>query len=408
MQFDQVAGLAETKNHLKELVQHNRLPHAILLLGREGSGALPLALAFAQYLLCERVNGQPQGTGNKSLFEEAPDSKGIKRTDSCGACAACKRADKLIHPDLHFSYPAIKKDANHTKVLSTDYIKEWREFIAAQPYGNAADWIDYMKVHAKVDNPANKQGNITVQECEDIIHKLQLKSFESDYKVLIMWMPEYLKKEGNRLLKLIEEPPDNTVFLFVAEDEDQIIPTILSRTFLIKIPLPADEEVSAYLAKNNIAQEQAAHIAAASGGNIREALIHSKTAEENWQALIRDWLNITLKNMAAEQIQWIDKMSHLGREKQKSMLRVFIHLLEQTIRWQYLRDENQYRLPEAEQDFVARLAKMCSNPMLEEMVKMHSDAIYYIERNANAKLVFHALTIRMSHLIKDKSLILIQ
>ncbi len=139
---------------------------------------------------------------------------------------------------MHFSYPALKKDSRHDRVLSTDYISEWREFIQQSPYSNVTDWINFLKENSKskIENPVNKQGNISVFECDDISHKISLKSFESNYKILIMWMPEYLGKEGNKLLKLIEEPPANTLFIFVAEDEEAILPTILSRTQLIKIP----------------------------------------------------------------------------------------------------------------------------------------------------------------------------
>lgn len=255
MQFEQVIGRADTKKHLKELVFQNRLSHALLFLGREGSGALPMALAFAQYILCERVNGSAKSASGLSLFEEAAALQpSVMRQDSCGVCAACRKVEKMIHPDLHFSYPALKKGSGHDRVLSTDYISEWREFVLNHPYQSVYDWIDFLKssATAKIDTPANKQGNITVHECDDIIRKLSLKPFESDHKILIMWMPEFLGKEGNRLLKLIEEPPPNTIFIFVAEDENLILPTIRSRTQLVKIPPPSNEDVENYLLNKNV------------------------------------------------------------------------------------------------------------------------------------------------------------
>jgi DNA polymerase-3 subunit delta' len=150
----------------------------LLFLGQEGSGALPMALAFAQYVVCENKSGT-----------------GI----ACGVCPSCLKASQLVHPDIHYSYPVIPKKAGD-KPVSSDYSTEWREFVAQYPYGNAYDWLQFIGAE-------NKQGNITAQECNDIIHKLSLKSFESGYKILIMWMPEYLGNEGNKLLKLIEEPP---------------------------------------------------------------------------------------------------------------------------------------------------------------------------------------------------------
>src|ERR1035437_5583449 len=216
MQFKDIIGQQTVKEQLVQMVQQNRLSHALLFLGKEGSGALPLAIAFAQYILCEKIQGK-QSDLNNSMFENIQvnnDDIKITLKDSCGKCPSCLKSGKLAHPDIHFSYPTIKKDKDH-KPVSTDYISQWREFICEFPYSNDKDWIDFLKFHpsAKIDSPANKQGNITTFESADIIHKLALKSFESGYKILIMWMPEYLGDQGNKLLKLIEEPPPNTLFI---------------------------------------------------------------------------------------------------------------------------------------------------------------------------------------------------
>src|SRR5580698_6765255 len=199
MSFKNVIGQNEVKQHLAEMVYHNRLSHALLFLGPEGSGALSLALAFAQYVVCEKVNGKGQQFSGPSLFAEdiIPSSSTQQwPTDACGVCPACTKAKQLIHPDIHFSYPVIPKKPGD-KPVSTNYISEWREFIAQYPYGNVYDWLQFIGAE-------NKQGNITAQECSDIIHILSLKSFESKYKILIMWMPEYLGNEGNKLLKLMK------------------------------------------------------------------------------------------------------------------------------------------------------------------------------------------------------------
>lgn len=256
MQFSEVIGHEAEKTHLRDLVQNNRLSHSLLFLGKEGSGALPMAIAFAQYILCERVQNKNNEPEAPSLFgtvqeDEAP---ALLRSDSCGVCNTCKKVEKLLHPDLHFSYPALKRSSKHTRVLSTDFIAEWRLFIEQSPYGNITDWLNFLadSPTAEIESAANKQGNITVHECEDILNKLSLKPFENDFKIMIMWMPEYLGKEGNRLLKLIEEPPAGTIFIFVAEDETTILPTILSRTQLVKISLPTDEEIIQALEKKEL------------------------------------------------------------------------------------------------------------------------------------------------------------
>ncbi len=411
MQFDKLIAQEQVKQKLKELVQKNRLSHALLFLGKEGSGALPLAIAFAQYILCQKVNPKSPGKNEVSLFgEETVEIQPVTLEDSCGECPSCVKINQLIHPDLHFSYPALKKDSRHDKVLSTDYISEWREFIQQTPYGNVTDWINFLKENskAKIENPINKQGNITVFECDDISHKLSLKSFESNYKILIMWMPEYLGKEGNKLLKLIEEPPDNTLFIFVAEDENVILPTILSRTQLIKIPSLSNEEIKEALEQGyNIDPDKASQIAGISEGNFREALQLLQNPEEDLQTQVREWLNIIVKNNVSSQLKWIDETSRIGREKQKIFLKYFIHLLEQAVRSNYLSEENLKMIPEKDFDFSARLNKICSLEAQEAIVKELEKAVYFIERNAHAKMLFHSLTIRFFHIIKDNSLILV-
>jgi DNA polymerase-3 subunit delta' len=316
----------------------------------------------------------------------------------------------LIHPDLHFSYPAIKRDSRHERVLSTDYISEWREFVERFPYNNVTDWINFLKENSKskIENPVNKQGNISVFECDDISHKLSLKSFESNYKILILWMPEYLGKEGNKLLKLIEEPPQDTLFILVAEDEEAILPTILSRTQLIKIPSFSNDEIkNALVSEYHTDLEKAEQIASISEGNYREALQLLQNPEEDLQGQIRDWLNIIVKNNVAAQLKWVEDISRIGREKQKTFLKYFVHLLEQAIRATYLNEENLKNIAEKDLDFANRINKICSFEGQQSMIKELEKAVYFIERNAHAKLLFHSLTIRFYHIIKDNLVILV-
>ncbi|MBI3883029.1 MAG: hypothetical protein HY305_02115 [Sphingobacteriales bacterium] len=337
MQFENIIGQKEVKKQLTEMIQHNRLSHALLFLGKEGSGALSLAMAFAQYIVCENANGKKPASAG-ALFGEPEPVNNELLSDSCGICPACTKANQLVHPDIHFSYPVIPRKAGD-KPISTDYIIEWREFISLHPYTNAYDWLQFIGAE-------NKQGNITAHECNDIIRKLNLKSFESEYKILIMWLPEFLGKEGNKLLKLIEEPPPNTLFLLVAENEDQILQTILSRTQLVKIPRLTNSEVE-------------------------------------------------------------EEISKQGREKQKQFLKYFTHLLEQAIRLKVIETNAQGSFANAEQDFALRLNKLCTISQQEAIINELDQASYYIERNANAKMLFHALSIKLYHIISNNSLILI-
>jgi DNA polymerase III subunit delta' len=376
MLFQDVIGQTEIKGHLQEMVQNNRISHALLFLGKEGCGALPLAIAFAQYIVCQQVKANPGAT------------------DSCGTCPPCLKARQLMHPDIHFSYPVIPKKPGD-KPVSTDYISDWREFIGQYPYGNVYDWLQFIGAE-------NKQGNITAQECNDIMRRLMLKSFESEFKVLILWMPEYLGNEGNKLLKLIEEPPPNTLFILVAETESLILPTILSRTQLVKIPVISTTEMAeALTSRAGVSVEQAQQIAPLAEGNYREALQMMRHSDEDWQSLLREWLNAIVKTGPIAQVKWVEEISKQGREKQKQFLRYFNHLLEQAIRTRVL-ENKQLPLPSHEQDFADRLNKIASFAQQEAIIEELDRASYYIERNANAKMLFHALTIKLYHIIADK------
>jgi len=403
VQFKKIIGQKETKEQLVQMVQHNRLSHALLFLGKEGSGALSMAIAFAQYIVCEKVNGKKAALSTTSLFGEAsPVCEELSViNDSCGVCSACIKANQLIHPDIHYSYPVITKKSGE-KPISTDFISEWREFFSINPYGNVYDWLQF--IHAE-----NKQGNITAEECNDINRKISLKSFESEYKILIIWMPEYLTKNGNKLLKLIEEPPPNTLFILAAENEGLVLPTILSRTQLVKIPLLTTTEIEVALEiVSGVRIEKAQQIAALSEGNYREALQLLQNVEDDWQLILREWLNMLVKKNLAGQVKWIEDISKQGREKQKQFLKYFTHLLEQAIRLKSIPSlVKNAETANGEQDFALRLNKLCSIPQQEAIINELDKASYYVERNANGKMLFHALSIKLYHIISNNSLILI-
>ncbi|HEX6168606.1 MAG TPA: hypothetical protein VFZ33_02865 [Chitinophagaceae bacterium] len=400
MQFSKIIKQQEVKQQLVELIQHNRLSHALLFLSKEGSGALSLALALAQYLTCEKANPKLQiPNPTTSLFGEESTTSNLKPqtlNDSCGICPSCTKANQLVHPDIHYSYPVVTKKSG-TPPLSVDYITEWREFVNNYPYGNVYDWLQFIGAE-------NKQGNITANECNDIIHKLSLKSFESEYKVLIMWMPEYLGAEGNKLLKLIEEPPSNTLFILVAENETLLLPTIVSRCQMIKIPMLETADIETALIDNKIDPLKARQVAATAEGNYREALQLLQHAEEDWQGILRDWLNSIIKTGPIAQTKWVEETSRLGREKQKQFLRYFNHLLEQSIRSKIM--GGNIHLPDNEKDFADRLNRLADISQQQAIIEELDRATYYIERNANAKILFHALTIKLYHIIQDKTVYL--
>ncbi len=403
MQFKDVIGQAEIKKQLINMVQQNRLSHALLFLGKEGNGALSLARAFSQYIVCEKVNGKAVSVKQEiSLFGDETTGYTEEVTaqyweDSCGVCPACVKAAGMIHPDIHFSFPVITGKSGD-KPISTDFIVEWRAFINKNPYGNLYDWLQAIGAE-------NKQGNITAQECKDINRKLSLKSFESEYKFLIMWMSELMGNQGNRLLKLIEEPPPNTVFIFLAEKEQLILPTILSRTQLVKIPaLTSADIVDALEIREAVDAQKAEQIAVSCDGNYHDALQQLQHIEDNWDAMLREWMNSILKYGPAAQVKWVEDISKIGREKQKQVLKYFIQVIEHAIRIKILGITTESTLD----DFAGKLNKICQIPQLEAITEELNKASYHIERNANAKILFHALTIRIYHIISNKSVILIQ
>jgi len=397
MLFSEVIGQEPLKKQLVQMVQHQRLSHALLFVGPEGSGALPLAIAFAQYIV-SLPNTKGSDAGDLFGATSAPSSPAPSYgPEEIATLPAYHRANSLMHPDLHFSFPSITEKPGQ-KNISANFIEEWREFIHLYPYGNAFDWLQLIKAE-------NKQGNISADECAEIIKKLSFKSFESAYKVLVLWMPEYLGKEGNKLLKLIEEPPDNTIFLLVAANEENILPTILSRCQYIKVPRLSKEEIEqALIAKGKIEPEKAAQIALMSDGNYREALHLLQHSDADFLSQIREWLNAILKNGPLAQMKWVEEMSKMGREPQKQFLKYFNHLLEQSIRLKVL--GNELPLDPALKDFALRINKIAGVGQLEAIVQEIDKATYYIERNANAKMLFMALGIKFYHIIQNKTLIL--
>lgn len=380
MLFNQVIGQLEIKAKLRNLVENNRLSHALLLNAPEGAGGLPLALAFTQYLVCERVSKAETGF-------DFP-------VESCNKCPSCIKASKLAHPDIHYVYPVIVRKTGE-KPLSTEFISEWREFITQFPYGNIYDWLLFIQSD-------NKQGNISAIECNEINRKLSLKSFEGGYKILLIWMPEYLGNEGNKLLKLIEEPPPDTLFILVSENEAQILSTILSRLQIIRLPKPAVKDIQeALISRAGVGPEQARQLAAVSEQNYREALNLLQHGQDDWQGLLREWLNAILKTGPVAQVKWVDEMSKTGREKQKQFLQYFIHLLEQAIRLR-MSEGARAELPDTEKDFAMRLNKIADMAAQQAIVQEINQAVYYIERNAHAKMLFHALTIRLYHILANR------
>lgn len=372
MLFSNVVGQQLAKDGLLKMWHNNVLPHALLITGHEGTGGLPMALALAQYLFCE----------NKS------------ENDSCGKCAGCGKTMKLEHADLHLSFPTIPPKAG-TKAMSRYYLPEFREFVQQSPYGTTFDWLQHIEAE-------NKQGNITAEECREIIDGLNLKSYEGGKKVLIMWRPEYLGKEGNILLKLIEEPPAETIMIFVAENTEDILQTIRSRTQEVKLaPLSPADITSALVSRSLADPQKAAQVGHMAMGSYTEALRLVRQADNDLFPEVKQLFNALFTNNGIAIAKFADEWSKAGREQQKNFLNYVIQLLEQAIKAKYL-PETGLALPDSEAQFVRKLADTkVSFDAMGAMASAISDTIFYIERNAHSKTQLHALGIRLRHIIHN-------
>ncbi len=373
MLFSQVIGQQQTKEHLVQTVKENRISHAQLFAGQPGYGGLPLALAYAQFVLCENPGEQ----------------------DACGQCAACKKVQKLQHPDLHFSFPTAGSKSG-TPYISDDFIVSWREFLLDNPYGSYEQWM------AKMD-AGNSQGLIKVREAAQIVKKLSLKSFESDYKVLILWYPEKMNAEtANKLLKLIEEPPALTLFLLVSEQPDLIINTILSRTQLLKIPRIQDEAMAQGLIRQfTLPNERAQHISRMCEGDMQRAMELIETSEEAQQSFdaFTQMMRLSYMGKMPDLIQWVDGIARWGRERQRSLLQYSLKMVRENLVINQ-KQKDLARLSDAEHGFAAKFSGFI-HPENAFLIAAEFDlAIKHIVRNANAKVVFLDLCIQLNRMLK--------
>lgn len=377
MLFKDVIGNASIKERLKQAARENRISHALLFAGSEGCGNLPMAIAFAQYISC------PERTED----------------DSCGKCPSCLKFDKLSHPDLHFSYPVVTRKSGE-KPRSVDFLPEWREALAENPFLSLNHWL--MRLDAE-----NKQGNINVEECHDIIRKLSFKCYEAPYKFLIMWMPEFLGTAGNTILKIVEEPPDNTLFIFVAQNPGKIINTITSRTQLIRFNRITDEEMRENLKLSyNLGDTEAAVYARLADGNYAAAKELAESADEEIDhgKSFLEWMRecYSIGKSAKILIERIEVFSKSGRERQKSFIAYAIDMLRECLLMN-MKQDNLIRLLEEEMTGFQKFSAFIHPDNVGDLIEELSKAYYHLERNANAKILMLDLSFRIHHLLKRKA-----
>ncbi|HOY37673.1 MAG: DNA polymerase III subunit delta [Bacteroidales bacterium] len=374
MKFQEIIGQEEVKKYLIQTVTENRVSHAQLFYGPPSSGKLALAVAYAQYICC----------ANKSA------------TDSCGECASCRKYAKLIHPDLHFVFPVISAQGKSS--ISDTYIESWRLNFLSNPYITLNEWLECIGAE-------NKQGSIYAEEAREILHKLNLKTFEAEYKVMIIWLPERMNNStANKLLKMLEEPPDKTLFVLVADNHEEILPTILSRTLPVKIPRIDNKSLSeALVSKFGINTSEAREICNMSEGNYLEAVNHINTSEElvfyfeKFVALMRQAYSRNIYDL----VKWVGEIAGTGREKQKSLMEYSLRM----IRGNFLINNS---LPEMsflvkrERDFSERFSAYITPNNVEKIAEAFEKAAYHIERNGNARIILTDLCFTMMALLKAR------
>ena len=382
MQFSEILGQEHIKSHLTKSANLGRIPHAQLFVGPEGSGTLPMAIAYAQYLICSNQNGENSGSN-----------------EACNL-----KFQKNSHPDLHFIYPTVSTEEVKTKPKSIDFITEWRQFLEQNKYGSLFDWYQILGVK-------NKQGEIRVDDAQEILKLLALKSFEGGYKVMIIWMADKLNiAASNKLLKLLEEPTDRTVFILISENEEDIIQTIRSRCQVLHFNgLPEKIIADALISNQNMEPKAALKIAHQAQGNYNKALQLLQTDNEStfFERWFVDWVRAAFRakgNAAAIQdlIQWSEQIAGLGRETQKKFLEFCIEMFRQALLLNYQAPNLVYMEPKVEKFKLENFAPFVNGNNINDIFKELSDAMYHIERNGNAKIILTDLSIKLTRLIHKK------
>ena len=373
MRFKDIIGQEKTKKRLLQSVAENRVSHAQLIIGPNGVGKLSLAIAFGQYLSCT----------NRS------------DTDSCGVCPSCKKYEKLIHPDLHFVFPVFSSP-KFSQAISDNFIGEWREIINSNPYISLNKWLEYI-------GSENKQGIISTHESGQIIKKLNLKAFESEYKVMIIWMPEKMNQTAsNKLLKMIEEPPPKTIFLLVSEDKNQLLKTIVTRTQIIAVPrIDATSLNAAIIEKYSLCDEESANIVRLSEGSYsraNEIISHNESSQENFERFT-SYMRLLYQKDVISLNKWVDEIATIGREKQKSFLKYAMRL----IRDNFMLNQNANELAftsNEETEFSKKFSPFIKPENIIQINEELNTAYYHIERNGYAKIVFFDLGLKLVVLLK--------
>jgi DNA polymerase-3 subunit delta' len=378
MHFKDIVGQSKLKSRLIQTVQEGRISHAQLFVGKSGFGTLPLAIAYVQFIAC----------------------KNKQETDSCGTCPSCIKFNKLVHPDLHFSFPVNTNSEIKTKPVSDDFLLQWRELNLRKPYFDLEEWHKTIGIELK-------QSLISVNESHAVIKKLSLKAFESEFKFLLIWKPENLNSQAsNKLLKLIEEPTGKAIIILIAEDEEALLRTITSRTQLIRVPPVELSEVKKYLLnKEPIGEERAQQIAALAEGDILHAdeKLHFSEDAEMYFELFVTWMRACYEANIDKMHAWVEQVSEkrFGRERQKQFLEYALEVMREGMIRNYAGTTLQ-RFDGAEGNFLKKFAPFVHENNVFGIMEILNDAHYHVSRNAYAKILFMDMSMKFANLLRVK------
>jgi DNA polymerase III subunit delta' len=368
MRFSEIPGLTETKNLLIQAVQSNHSAHAQLFVGGEGALNLPMALAYATYLHCEN-----------------------RADDACGTCAACSKNNKYIHPDTHFVFPLsnVKNDKDDER-FKADIMKAWRAFLLEQPFGNLDDWTNHY-------GGEDKQALISREESREIIKTLSLKPFESKYKVMIIWQPELMHPSAaNGILKILEEPPAHTYFILVTNASDKLLPTIISRTQIVTVPLLEDEDILNYLSGvKKLEQTRGQKIVQLSDGNINMALKLIDSEEDDNAQRFSEWMRACYKKNFPLLVTMAEDYHALDKLNQKNLILYSINMMRETL-LHSSGGSAMNRTRGEELKFVQDFSKVMNLEKIDESFRLMNEATYFLERNGSAKMIFLDLSLKIS------------
>lgn len=375
MLLKDIPGQEQIKQYFTKVIKENRMPHALMLAGGEGYGKLALAIGLSTYLQCQ----------NKT------------ETDACGECNSCRKSQQLIHPDIYFSFPVIRKNGIVRKITTSNtFMTEFRSFVAAHPFGDLNDWLQ------SIDG-IDAQANINVAECNQIIKNLGLKTYEGQYKIQIVWYADILGKEGNRLLKLIEEPADNTVIILITHNRGAVLNTLRSRCQIISIP-PVDDEATISFIQSNfeLSHEDQQELAFLSAGNLRKAQVLGQRSELNYSEDLLSWLRVSYKGDPEEVLEFVEKSARSGKQELLNFVDYGLHFFREYLLFLNTQELDKLRLTATEKTVAHKMLKIIDFAKIEQINAEFEKAIGYIKRNLALKPLLMKMTLEINHILRSE------